>query len=43
LIKGERMVPTIIGSAVGIGVCLVLIYITRWLSEIVDAADRDAE
>ncbi len=37
------MVPTIIGSAVGIGVCLGLVYITRWLSEIIDAADRDAE
>ncbi len=37
------MIPTIIGSAVGLGVCLGLVYITRWLSEIVDEADRDAQ
>lgn len=37
------MVPTIIGSVVGIGVCLSLVYITRRLSEIVDAVDRDAQ
>jgi|LULS01.1.fsa_nt_gb hypothetical protein len=37
------MIPTIIGSAVGLGVCLGLVYITRRLSEIVDEADRDAQ
>jgi hypothetical protein len=37
------MIPTIIGSVVGIMVCLSLYYITRWISDSVDASDRDAQ
>ncbi len=35
------MIPTIIGSVIGIIVCLSLVYITRWISDSVDSSDRD--
>lgn len=37
------MINTIVGSTVGIVVCLSLVYITRWLSEIVDTLDSDSK
>ena len=37
------MVSTVIGSVVGVAVCLTLVYITRRLSEIIDAVDSASE
>lgn len=37
------MIPTIIGSVVGIMVCLSLYYITRWIADSVDASDRETQ
>ena len=37
------MVTTVIGAVVGLAVCLALVYITRRLSEIVDAVDSVSE
>ena len=37
------MIKTVIGAVVGLAVCLALVYITRWLSEIVDAVDSVSE
>ena len=37
------MVSTVIGAVVGLAVCLTLVYITRRLSEIVDAVDSASE
>ena len=37
------MVASMIGGVVGLAVCLTLVYITRRLSEIVDAVDSASE
>ena len=37
------MVPSLIGSVVGLAVCFTLVYITRRLSVIVDSVDSASD
>jgi len=37
------MIPTIIGSIIGLVVCIILGYITRFLSNTVDSVDKSSK
>ncbi len=37
------MIPTIIGATIGLFVCLILVYVTKFLSNTVENADESSK